>query len=46
MKQMRIWMKVITMKTWKDVVGKGQGREIGVRDVDRHKGEEVGEGKQ
>ena len=34
------------MKTWKDVVSKGKGREIGVRDVDGDKGEEVGEGKQ
>ena len=32
------------MKTWKDVVGEGQGREIGVGDVDGHKGKEVGEG--
>ena len=34
------------MKTWKDVVSKGEGREIGVRDVDGDKGEEVGEGEQ
>ena len=34
------------MKTWKDVVSKGKGREIGVRDVDGDKGEEVGEGEQ
>ena len=37
---------MISMETWKDVVGKGKGREIGVWDVDRHKGEEVGEAKQ
>ena len=37
---------MIKMKTWKDVVSKGKGREIGVRDVDGDKGEEVGEGKQ
>ena len=34
------------MKTWKDVVRKGEGREVGVRDVDCHEGEEVGEGEQ
>ena len=27
-------------------MGKGKGREIGVRDVDRHKGEKVGEAEQ
>ena len=37
---------MIKMKTWKDVVSKGEGREIGVRDVDGHKGKEVGEGEQ
>ena len=39
-------MILIKMKTWKDVVSKGEGREIGVRDVDGDKGEEVGEGEQ
>ena len=33
------------VKTWEDVVSKGKRREIGVRDVDCHKGEEVREGK-
>ena len=31
-------------KTWKNVVSNGKRGKVGVRDVDRHKGEEVGEG--
>ena len=44
---MRETMKMVTMtvNTWEDVVCKGKRREIGVRDVDCHKGEEVREGK-
>ena len=38
-------MMTMMMKTWEDVVCKGKRREIGVRDVDCHKGEEVREGK-
>ena len=37
---------VTTIKTWEDVVSKGKRRQIGVRDVDCHKGKEVREGKQ
>ena len=33
-------------KTWKNVVSNGKRGEVGVRDVDRHKGEEVGEGEE
>ena len=40
-----VMRKTMMMKTWEDVVCKGKRREIGVRDVDCHKGEEVREGK-
>ena len=45
---MRMTMKMVMMmmKTWEDVVSKGKRRQIGVRDVDCHKCEEVREGKQ
>ena len=32
--------------TWEDVVSKGKRRQVGVRDVDCHKGEEVRESKE
>ena len=37
---------VTTTKTWEDVVSKGKRRQIGVRNVDCHKGKKVREGKQ
>ena len=33
-------------KTWKNVVSNSKRGKVGVRDVDRHKGEEVGEGEE
>ena len=38
--------KKTSSKTWENVVSNSKRGKIGVRDVDRHKGEEVGEGEE
>ena len=41
-----ILQKKTSSKTWENVVSNSKRGKIGVRDVDRHKGEEVGEGEE
>ena len=41
-----ILQKKQSSRTWENVVSNSKRGKVGVRDVDRHKGEEVGEGEE